>query len=326
MGRKSAKTTDPAEECNSARIEGERARLRAIVGALPEALLLVDPATMRFIEANPAALRLLGCPREGLHELDVGRALRGVDWQQLTQAKSEPQSPDHRIIPVTVCPRTGKQSDFQARVAPVEIEGNIHLLFVLYEVENAAPVDPPAGRDSLTGLPDRGIFHRRLASAVRRARREPGALFAVLFLDLDHFKRVNDTHGHLVGDRLLEQVAHRLRQGVRPGDTVARWGGDEFILLVDGLRVPADALHVAERILTLVAEPVVLDPERPLHITASIGIATSRPEAVHPPETLLDEADRAMYRAKALGRARSVLSDPKPLSHPAGEDGGEAGG
>jgi diguanylate cyclase (GGDEF)-like protein len=160
--------------------------------------------------------------------------------------------------------------------------------------------------DALTGLPNRALFTDRLEQALRRALRDRRA-FAVLFLDLDRFKGVNDGLGHLAGDRLLVEVGRRLAGRLRPGDTVARFGGDEFALLVEG--GVADVLRVADRLLTAFDQPFDLDG-REVRAAASIGIApSSGDEGVRKPEHLLRDADAALHQAKAQGGGRYVLFD-----------------
>lgn len=160
--------------------------------------------------------------------------------------------------------------------------------------------------DTLTGLPNRALFLDRLHHALSRTQRTHSAL-AVLFLDLDHFKVVNDSLGHDAGDRLLVAVAHRLSGVLRPGDTVARFGGDEFTVLCESIAGTHEAIEIAERINTLLAEPLRVGPAE-LHTTASIGIAVTTGRATRP-ESLLRDADAAMYRAKDGGRARYELFD-----------------
>jgi diguanylate cyclase (GGDEF)-like protein len=161
--------------------------------------------------------------------------------------------------------------------------------------------------DSLTGLPNRVLFLDRLDQALRRARRRDAeASAAVLFLDLDRFKVVNDSLGHLVGDRLLVAVARRIEGTLRPTDTVARLGGDEFTVLLTDVVDARGAIVAAERIHQALREPFELSG-RELFVDASVGIALAGPGAA--PEDVLRDADVAMYRAKAQGSGHHAVFD-----------------
>jgi diguanylate cyclase (GGDEF)-like protein/PAS domain S-box-containing protein len=160
--------------------------------------------------------------------------------------------------------------------------------------------------DTLTGLPNRTLFLDRANQILRRNTREPGAGCAVLFLDLDGFKLVNDSLSHAVGDQLLVALADRVVAAVRPGDTVARLGGDEFIVLLDRIVDPVDATVIAERILRSLVQPFDVDGHE-LFASASIGISLSAKGLGA--EDLIRNADIAMYEAKRRGRARSAVFD-----------------
>lgn len=164
-----------------------------------------------------------------------------------------------------------------------------------------------AHHDPLTGLPNRGCFLDRLGRALAAAGRSGGPP-AVLFLDLDRFKFVNDSLGHAAGDRLLVQVADRLRGCARPGDVVARLGGDEFTVLLGGPAGAVEAEAVAARVVAAMRAPFAVGG-RDLAVTASIGIAVASPAHVDPAD-LLRDADVALYRAKERGKARWAVFDP----------------
>jgi diguanylate cyclase (GGDEF)-like protein/PAS domain S-box-containing protein len=164
-----------------------------------------------------------------------------------------------------------------------------------------------AFHDALTGLPNRALFMDRLGMAIAQAKRRRDQCFAVLFLDLDRFKNVNDSLGHGVGDELLMAVARRLESFLRPGDTVARLGGDEFAILLMGAEAP-QASRVANRVSRELALPFEVRGHG-VFVTVSLGIALSATGYYDRPEDMLRDADTAMYRAKTSGKARHALFD-----------------
>ena len=206
----------------------------------------------------------------------------------------------------TTAPRHWTNEERQL-VSQLALEGSL-------VVENAAlrateqqrldELSHQAFHDSLTELPNRALFADRLGLALARTNRRKAAV-AVLFLDLDDFKPINDRFGHDAGDRLLKAVAERVRACVRPEDTVARLGGDEFTVLLEDIVDVRYAIGVAERIEEALREPFPIDGHEAT-VTASIGIAVSSGRE-STPEDLMRNSDQAMYQAKRKGRARHVL-------------------
>jgi diguanylate cyclase (GGDEF)-like protein len=174
----------------------------------------------------------------------------------------------------------------------------------LDRIRNEEELNHQALHDPLTGLPNRVLLVDRLTLALARLHRQHATL-AVLFVDVDQFKVINDSLGHDQGDRLLVLMAERLTNAVRPGDTVARFGGDEFVVLCEDLNGEAEAVSIGERIREMAATPLLLDG-RDYFVTVSTGIAcTGSPDM--PAADLLRDADSAMYQAKQTGRARSAV-------------------
>lgn len=164
--------------------------------------------------------------------------------------------------------------------------------------------------DTLTGLPNRNLFRERVTNAIARARRNRH-LMAVLFIDLDRFKEINDSLGHIVGDRLLQVAANRLQRCLREGDGVARLGGDEFVVDLPVLASREEAMVIAQKILEVLRAPFMID-EFALRVSASIGISLCPTDGVDV-EMLMHAADTAMYRAKNDGRDNYKFSNATPI-------------
>ncbi|OGX38368.1 MAG: hypothetical protein A3C36_06235 [Omnitrophica WOR_2 bacterium RIFCSPHIGHO2_02_FULL_52_10] len=166
-----------------------------------------------------------------------------------------------------------------------------------------------AFHDNLTGLPNRFLLHDRIEKLIQYTKRNPEYKFAVIFLDLDRFKVINDSLGHVKGDELLRKFTQRLTQHLREVDTVARPGGDEFVILVSAIKNPKDAILVADRVQNILKEPFSLGGQT-VYMTASIGIAFNKEEYRQAADFLRD-ADNAMYSAKSRGKARYEIFDKK---------------
>ncbi len=189
--------------------------------------------------------------------------------------------------------------------APIRITGS---LSDITERRNAeARLIHDALHDSLTGLPNRTLLMDRVTHCVRRGERDPGGGCAVLYIDLDRFKLINDSVSHAAGDRLLIEVARRMEQVLRPCDTLARLGGDEFAIVLEGISSAAQALEIGTRICQTIAESVPFE-RRALQIVGSIGIAHNL-DGIVAPEVLLRNADIAMYDAKGHGGGRCAVFD-----------------
>jgi diguanylate cyclase (GGDEF)-like protein len=197
--------------------------------------------------------------------------------------------------------RTEKELDERVHVRTRELQDvNLRLR------ESEALLRKMAHHDHLTGLANRSLLDESLLQAIERAKRNKGKI-AVLLADLDGFKPVNDNHGHDVGDELLKVIADRLKATVRSSDTVARIGGDEFVLLLDTIKEPQDAIHMAEKALASISEPVNVRGAE-LKVSASIGVAIFPDDGMEA-ETLVKHADRAMYSAKLAGRNQLKLAN-----------------
>jgi diguanylate cyclase (GGDEF)-like protein/PAS domain S-box-containing protein len=305
----------------------ERFRLLAESAADVVYRVKVGPSP-QFEYMNPAVESVLGYvanefyEKPGLvveltHDEDVERVLElgrnGVDAVQSVQLRMMRRDgtmiwTEHRVVPLR-----------DAHGVVTAIAGIARDVTALKVKE--AFLSHRALHDALTGLPNRVLLLDRLESALARLRRHQSFL-AVLYLDLDRFKTVNDNLGHEIGDRLLHEVARRLQDTLRPSDSVARLGGDEFAAVLPDLHDATEAVQVAERLLAVVAEPVDLG-EGELVVTVSIGIAGGGDGSTSAAE-LLRRADFAMYAAKDRGRARVESYDDLTPTDPPTHAGGDA--
>ena len=192
-----------------------------------------------------------------------------------------------------------------------EQDKTLHLILQIQDITERKRAEDQihhaAFHDALTGLPNRSLLSERLSMAIERAKRNSDYQFAILFLDLDRFKMVNDSLGHELGDKLLVNLSRRLEHCIRAVDMVARLGGDEFAILVDDIKDTNEPTHIALRIQESLSEPFDLSGHQ-FFTNASIGIALSS-TGYERSEDILRDADTAMYRAKANGKARHEIFD-----------------
>ncbi|HEX2272776.1 MAG TPA: EAL domain-containing protein [Acidimicrobiales bacterium] len=234
---------------------------------------------------------------------------RVIDAWRTAPQTSVPTSIEYRIV---LPP--GETRWIQGRVRPVVDDTGVvvRLIGTIQDITERKRAEEEiafqATHDALTRLPNRVMFMERLSHALARRRRNPSGL-AVLFLDLDRFKWLNDSLGHAAGDEVLVTVATRLRQALRPEDTLARFGGDEFVVLCEGVSSQAAALTLAERLRTALEAPIEVGGEETT-LTLSVGVAYASPDGgEETAEALVRDADAAMYRAKERGRDRHELFD-----------------
>ncbi len=264
----------------------------------------------RVRRANPALAELLGRARQDLS----GRAL--VDLvapdersRVLTAIADATDRSVQRKIETTIWTKAGEHAEVELTMVPIEMEEGVGGAYaIIRDVTNhkrlERALEDRALNDYLTGLPNRALFTDRLKHALHRIRRDGGQV-ALLFVDLDRFKPINDRVGHAAGDEVLRGVAERLSHVMRDGDTVARIGGDEFAVLLEDVESEAHATAVAERIVSLVRSPFQVGADE-FQVGASIGIAVSTPD-IEDADDLVRRADLAMYEAKRQGGFRHRL-------------------
>ena len=293
----------PVVYCNAA--------FTKVTGYAPEEVL---GRNCRFLQGPDTAREVVAAIR---HALQQGRGCtvvfknyrkdRTPFWNELTMTPvHDDEGALTHFIGVQHDVTARKEAEAALEHANQTLEAQVRARTADLESANAR-LQHDAFHDALTDLANRALFHDRLAHALEREKRDPTNPFAVLYLDFDRFKVVNDSLGHGVGDQLLVAIAERLLETVRPGDTVARLGGDEFTILLEDLTDASEATLVAERIQKSFSRPLEL-AEHKVHISASVGVVSSR-VGYNEAEEVLRDADIAMYRAKALGKARSVVFD-----------------
>jgi diguanylate cyclase (GGDEF)-like protein/PAS domain S-box-containing protein len=269
----------------------------------------------RWLQVNRSLCQILGYTEPELlltdflsvtHPDDLPTALTNIS--QLLKNKVHASQMEKRYIH-----KSGHEVWVHWSVSTVrdQYSKSVHLIFQIQDITDRKLAEQQlhhdAFHDALTGLPNRALFMDHLKLAIARSRRNAERLFAVLYLDLDRFKIINDSLGHTIGDQLLVGIADRLKNNLRPGDTVARLGGDEFTILIEDITDEKEAVQVAERVQKELSTPFNLSG-REVFTTVSMGIAPSS-TGYERAEDILRDADTAMYRAKSLGKARYEVFD-----------------
>ncbi len=314
-----ASPKDLMQEALAAAVELLELEIGAVIEHLPDRRSFVFRVTHGLRGVGPEVMIPDGRGSQAGYALLHGTPVIVPDWDQEHRFTRSPVLTEHGA-------RSGLTVLIQGRREPYGILG-LHstaprafttgdvdfvqaLANVLGDVVERQVTDDDirhrALHDPLTGLPNRVLFMDRLQHATERLRRRSQSLTAILVLDLDRFKLVNDSLGHRVGDELLAAAAPRLRQAVRSSDTVARFGGDEFGILLEDIGGEREAIDMAERIAGVFANPFVLDGSEHF-VTTSVGIALA--VGGEPADDLMRDADAAMHRAKERGRARWELFD-----------------
>jgi len=298
-----------AERRSQRALAASEQRFRSAFHDLGTGMLLADAVSGCLVEVNRELAELLGYAKDEL----VGR-----QWNELLHPGDG--GPEGNRVSGDTGPTTAERRYVHKDGSPVwvvvttsEIDSREERPLLLAQVQDVseskrveAARSFDATHDRLTGLPNRVVLVERLTAALERAGTSPDSV-AVLFVDVDEFKLVNDGYGHTAGDQVIAALGQRLRRAVRPGDLVARFAGDEFVVLCEGIQGQGAAVGLAERLFEVIADPVVIEGSDIL-LTASIGIAFGG-DGENGANALLRDADIAMFEAKARGRARYTVFD-----------------
>lgn len=295
-------------------LQASEERLESILNSLEDVVWSFAPQTGKLIYLNPAVQKIYGrSPAEFLEYPELYYKVVHPDDRARHEKAHQTLLEDGGVeIEYRILRPDGEVRWLSDRTyiiydqnrTAVRIDGIIYDITQRKRAEEQLIYD--ALHDALTGLPNRTLFMERLESALSRAKRHSDYLFAVLFIDLDRFKIVNDSLGHAIGDQLLRAIACLLEQSIRTTDTIARFGGDEFTILLDGIKDITDAIKIAERLQSQLVAPLTLE-NHTIFCSASIGIALN--QNYTQAQDLLRNADIAMYQAKEQGKARYAIFD-----------------
>lgn len=277
-------------------------RFTALTQYANDIILLVN-SEGRIVEANDSAVAAFGFSREGLFSLEIDSLRPEREREICAEQRERLQQEGSLLFEASFLRRDGTEFPVEVSARLIEMDDEFYFQGIMRDITERKKAEEEiqflAHHDTLTGLPNRALLHDRLGQSLARAHRHKDRV-AVLFLDFDRFKNINDSLGHSVGDGVLQAAAKRLKTCIREGDTVARLGGDEFVILLPDLREAECVAQIAEKILQLGVEPYTVASHQ-LRLTISIGISIY-PDDGDDIESLLKNADAAMYHAKEAGR------------------------
>lgn len=277
-------------------------KYRAVVRQISEGILIVDPVSKQIIEANQAYCSLIGYSHEELLRLKIDdifasdpevhdSIIRKVQKYRLNLIQEAIHRHCHRHL-----------IDVEVSISTICYGAKEYICYAVRDIRERKIAEEmlcyQACHDVLTQLGNRNLFNEQLEKAIARSQRYKNQ-FAIIFIDLDRFKNINDTLGHDIGDRFLQEVALKMKNCLRNADIISRWGGDEFTILLSEIKNPADATVVAKRILNSIKQPIIINDYQ-LYCHLSMGIAIY-PQDGDTPKTLLKNADIALYRSKDNG-------------------------
>ncbi|MDQ7058925.1 MAG: diguanylate cyclase [Ghiorsea sp.] len=285
-------------------LQENQTRLKAVIHNVKEGIIAID-ADGHIENVNPAMEQIFGYAQQELLGENLNKLIPCLDFSMpyaTLHKEAENQQGSHELTGVY---NNGIQFPIELNLSEMQLDGRTHFVGIVRDISERKEAEERmlqlALYDQLTQLPNRTLFYERLSFSINQSKRSKEPL-ALLFIDLDGFKAVNDNFGHLAGDQLLVEISQRLLRNTRDSDVVARLGGDEFVIILNHLKDLHYIDHITHKLIRVLGEPMQFQ-EHTFHVGASIGIAVY-PKHTHDANTLIQQADEAMYQAKKTGKNR----------------------